>query len=117
MKLAQDKKREAETNFEKALAVSPKHLRSLDSLIMLATDAKEWSRVATFRKKRADVLDDDDEKAAELCRLADVLEQECGDPQKAVGDARGLGRGARGRHRRAHAARAPATRASASGRS
>jgi tetratricopeptide (TPR) repeat protein len=84
VKLAQDKKREAETNFEKALTVSPKHLRSIDSLIMLAIDAKEWSRVATFRKKRVDVLDDDDEKAAELCRLADVLEQECGDAQKAV---------------------------------
>ena len=84
VKLAQDKKREAETNFEKALTASPKHLRSLDSLIMLATDAKEWSRVATFRKKRADVLDDADEKAAELCRLADVLEQDCGDAQKAV---------------------------------
>jgi tetratricopeptide (TPR) repeat protein len=84
VKLAQDKKREAETNFEKALAASPKHLRSLDSLIMLATDAKEWSRVATFRKKRAEVLDDDDEKAAELCRVADVLEHEVGDAQKAV---------------------------------
>ncbi|MDB5217279.1 MAG: domain protein putative component of TonB system [Myxococcaceae bacterium] len=84
VKLAQDKKREAETNFEKALAVSPKHLRSLDSLIMLATDAKEWSRIALFRKKRVEALDDDDEKAAEICRLADVLEQECGDPQKAA---------------------------------
>ena len=84
VKLAQDKKREAETNFEKALAVSPKHQRSLDSLIMLATDAKEWSRVATYRKKRADSLDDDDERTAELCRLADVLEQQCDDAQKAV---------------------------------
>lgn len=84
VKLAQDKKREAETNFEKALTVSPKHLRSLDSLIMLATDAKEWSRVATFRKKRVEVLDDEDEKAAELCRLADVLERECDDAQQAA---------------------------------
>lgn len=84
VKLAQDKKREAETNFEKALAVSPKHLRSLESLVMLATDAKEWSRVATYRKKRADVLDDEDEKAAELCRLADVLEHECRDPKQAA---------------------------------
>jgi tetratricopeptide (TPR) repeat protein len=84
VKLAQDKKREAETNFEKALAVSPKHQRSLDGLIMLALDAKEWSRVATFRKKRADALDDEDERAAELCRLADVLEQQCDDPQKAA---------------------------------
>ena len=84
VKLAQDKKREAETNFEKALAVSPKHLRSIESLIMLASDAKEWSRVALFRKKRVDALEDDDEKAAEICRLADVLEQECGEPQKAA---------------------------------
>ena len=84
VKLAQDKKREAETNFEKALAVSPKHQRSLDTLIMLATDAKEWSRVAMFRRKRADSLDDDDDKAAELCRLADLLENECGDAQKAA---------------------------------
>ena len=84
VKLAQDKKREAETNFEKALAVSTKHQRSLDGLIMLALDAKEWSRVATFRKKRADALDDEDERAAELCRLADVLEQQCDDPQKAA---------------------------------
>jgi golgin subfamily B member 1 len=84
VKLAQGKDREAETNFEKALGVSPKHLRSLDSLIALAASSKEWSRVALFRKRRADALDDEDEQTAELCRLADVLEQECGDPQKAV---------------------------------
>jgi tetratricopeptide (TPR) repeat protein len=83
VKLAQDKKREAETNFEKALTVSPKHLRSLESLIMLATDAKEWSRAALYRKKRADALEDDDERAAELCRLADVFEHHLGDAEKA----------------------------------
>ncbi|CAN5924471.1 hypothetical protein BH11MYX4_BH11MYX4_25660 [soil metagenome] len=84
VKLAQGKSREAETNFEKALGVSPKHLRSIDSLIKLAAEASEWSRVALFRKRRAETLDDRDEQTAELCRLADVLEQECGDPPKAV---------------------------------
>ena len=84
VKLAQGKHREAETNFEKALGVSPKHLRSIDSLIKLAADAKEWARVALFRKRRAEALDDEDDQAAELCRLADVLELECGDLQKAV---------------------------------
>lgn len=84
VKLAQDKKREAETNYEKALAASPKHMRSIESLIMLASDAKEWTRAALYRKKRVDALDDPDERAAELCRLADVLEQECGDPKKAA---------------------------------
>ena len=84
VKLAQGKPREAETNFEKALGASPKHLRSIDSLIEIAERANEWPRVALYRKRRADVLDDEDEQTAELCRLADVLEQECGDPQKAV---------------------------------
>ena len=84
VKLAQGKVREAETNFEKALGVSPKHLRSIDSLIELAAEANEWPRVALFRKRRAETLEDKDEQTAELCRLADVLEQECGDPQKAV---------------------------------
>ncbi|MBS2018158.1 MAG: hypothetical protein JST00_35125 [Deltaproteobacteria bacterium] len=84
VKLAQGKLREAETNFEKALGAQPKHLRSLDGLIALAVEAKEWSRVATFRKKRFDVLDDDDERAAELCRLADVTERELQDPKKAT---------------------------------
>lgn len=84
VKLAQGKVREAETNFEKALTAAPKHLRSLDGLITLAIEAKEWSRVASFRKKRIDVLDDDDERAAELCKLADVTEQELHDPKKAA---------------------------------
>ena len=84
VKLAQGKKREAETNFEKALGVRPKHLRSIDGLITLAAEAKEWPRVALFRKKRAEALDEEDEQTAELCRLADVLERECAEPQKAV---------------------------------
>ena len=84
VKLAQGKSREAETNFEKALGVSPKHLRSIDSLITIAEGSKEWARVALFRKKRAEALEDEDEQTAELCRLADVLEQECGDSQKAI---------------------------------
>lgn len=85
VKLAQDKPREAETNFEKALGAKPKHRRSLDGLITLATDAKEWDRVATFRKKRAEAFDDDpEERVAELCRLADMYETEKKDLKKAA---------------------------------
>src|SRR5688500_6385771 len=52
VKLAQGKAREAETNFEKALGVKPKHLRSIEGLIAIAKTEKEWDRVVTFRKKR-----------------------------------------------------------------
>ena len=84
VKLAQGKPREAETNFEKALGVSPKHLRSIDALITLAESAKEWARVATYRKRRAEALEEEDDQTAELCRLADVYELELTDPRKAV---------------------------------
>src|SRR5687768_12646156 len=84
VKLAQGKAREAETNFEKALGVRPKHLRSIDGLIAIAKSAKEWDRVVTFRKKRVDAMDDPEEKAAELCRIADVIEAELKDPKGAA---------------------------------
>jgi golgin subfamily B member 1 len=84
VKLAQDKRREAENNFEKALAASPGHLRSLDGLVALATASKEWSRVSIFRKKRAEALEDEDERIAEVCRLADLFEGELGEPKRAA---------------------------------
>ncbi len=80
----QGKKREAETNFEKALGVKPKHLRSIDGLIAIATEQKEWDRVVTYRKKRVDALDDGDDKASELCRVADVLENHRHDAKAAA---------------------------------
>lgn len=80
----QGKKREAETNYEKALGVKPKHLRSIDGLIAIAAAQEEWDRVVTYRKKRVDALDDGDEKASELCRLADVLETKLSDPRRAA---------------------------------
>jgi golgin subfamily B member 1 len=85
VKIAQGKSREAETNFEKALVVRPKHIRSIDGVIQLATLAKEWDRVITFRLKRVDALDDPDEKASELCRIADIAEAQQGDPKRAAG--------------------------------
>jgi golgin subfamily B member 1 len=84
VKLTQGKKREAESNFEKALGVRPKHLRSIDGLIAIAKGEKEWDRVVTYRKKRVDAIDDADEKCAELCRIADVIESELKDAKLAA---------------------------------
>ncbi len=84
VKLAQGKTREAETNFEKALAANPDHLRSIEGLVTLAEAAREWERVATYRRKRAFVLDDPDERVLELRRLADVLDGELGDRKGAL---------------------------------
>lgn len=84
VKLAQGKPREAETNFEKALVVHPKHLRSLEGLVTIAVDAKDWARVAEVRRRRADALEDADDKASELCVVADIEETRLGDLEKAA---------------------------------
>jgi tetratricopeptide (TPR) repeat protein len=75
VKRAQGKPREAETNYEKALTINPKHLRSIDGLIRLATKSKEWDRLVLARRRRVDALEDDDEKASELCLIADLEER------------------------------------------
>ncbi|MBX3212149.1 MAG: hypothetical protein KF850_08965 [Labilithrix sp.] len=84
VKLAQGKLRESETNFEKALVVNPKHMRSLDGLVTVAIESKDWARVATARRRRAEALDDPDDKASELCMLAEVEEARLGKVDKAV---------------------------------
>jgi golgin subfamily B member 1 len=84
VKAAQGKMREAEATFEKALATTPGHLRSIDGLVALAETASEWPRVVTYRLKRAEVVDDVDDACAELCRVADVLDAELGDTKRAV---------------------------------
>ena len=84
VKLAQGKPREAETNFEKALVVDPKHTRSLDGLLRIATEAKDFARVVAVRRRRADAIDDPDDKASELCVVSDLEENKLGDLDKAL---------------------------------
>ena len=84
VKLAQGKPREAETNFEKALVVNPKHLRSLEGLIAIASEAQDWARVAAARRRRVEALDDPEEKASELCMIAELEESRLGSVDKAL---------------------------------
>jgi golgin subfamily B member 1 len=84
VKAKQAKPREAETNYEKALVIHPKHMRSLDGLVALATEAEDWPRLAAARRRRADALDDADDKASELCLVAQIEEARLGDIEKAL---------------------------------
>jgi tetratricopeptide (TPR) repeat protein len=84
VKRVQQKPLEAETNYEKALTINPKHLRSIDGLIRLATKAKDWERLASARRRRADALDDPEEKTAELCIVADLEERRLKSVEKAL---------------------------------
>jgi len=84
VKVAQGKPREAETNYEKALAIDPRHMRSIDGLVAIASDAKDWARVAVARRRRAEALDDAEDKASELCIVADLEETRLGSVEKAL---------------------------------
>ena len=74
VKRVQGKPREAETNFEKALVIHPKHHRSLDGLITIATESQDWARLAAARRRRAEAFDDPDDTASELCIVAELEE-------------------------------------------
>src|SRR5262249_31024010 len=78
------KLREAETNFEKALAADPSHVRSIEALVEMATAAKEWMRALAHRKRLVAALGDGPRKAEALVRIADLLEQELRDPKNAA---------------------------------
>jgi len=84
VKHAQGKPHEAAAWFERALATSPGHLRSIDGLAAIATGAEDWRRVAELRRSRVAALRDPTERANELRAVASLLEQRLGDLQGAA---------------------------------
>lgn len=84
VKRAQGNTHEAATCFERALAASPAHLRSIDGLVAIATDEEDWKRVAELRRMRVAALQHPIERANELRAVAGILEERLGDPQGAA---------------------------------
>jgi golgin subfamily B member 1 len=84
VKRAQGNTREAASYFERALAASPAHLRSIDGLVAIATDEQDWKRVAELRRTRVAGLLDPTERANELRAVAALLEEQLGDLQGAA---------------------------------
>jgi tetratricopeptide (TPR) repeat protein len=83
VKLAQARPREAELNFEKALKALPSHKRSLDALVELAINAKDFKRAIEHRKKRAAAMDRDG-RIEELAHIATIYEEDLKDPRGAI---------------------------------
>jgi tetratricopeptide (TPR) repeat protein len=84
IKRQQGKPREAELNYEKALSTMPNHRRSLDSLVEMAAEEKDFARVVSWRRRIADLLTDPAEKADELARVGAVLCDELHDERAAT---------------------------------
>jgi tetratricopeptide (TPR) repeat protein len=84
VKALQGKDREAEASYEKALLINPKHLRAIDGLVALANQTKDWPRLAAARRRRAEAIDDPEDKASELCVVAEIEETKLKDVEKAL---------------------------------
>ena len=83
-KRAQGKAREAESNYEKALGLMPGYKPALVALVDLATEEKDFRRVALLRKRLADAAIDDDARVRELKKLAEVQRVELKDSRAAI---------------------------------
>jgi tetratricopeptide (TPR) repeat protein len=81
---AQGRPSEARTSFERALAVSPDHVRSHEGLVGIAMDQKDWAEAAELRRTRVAALRDPTERASELRSMADLLEHHLVDLQGAA---------------------------------
>jgi tetratricopeptide (TPR) repeat protein len=84
VKRSQGKLREAETNFEKALGLDPKHRRSIDALVAMAIESGDWARAASNRRRLVTAATSDVERAVELGRVAELLEKHAGDRAGAI---------------------------------
>jgi tetratricopeptide (TPR) repeat protein len=84
VKRAQDKPREAELNYEKALDADARHRAALDALVELATEAKDVRRGIDWRRKRLPVIEGAGARVAELLEIARAQHAALGDPRAAA---------------------------------
>jgi tetratricopeptide (TPR) repeat protein len=83
-KRRQQKPREAESNYEKALALMPGYKPALIALVEIAEEEKDFRRVAQLRKRLVDAAGDDESRLRELKKLADVQRVELTDARGAI---------------------------------
>jgi tetratricopeptide (TPR) repeat protein len=82
-KRAQGKLREAELNYEKALAAMPGYTPALVALVELADEEGDHKRSIERRRRLVERLVDDASKARELLRIGQLLEEKGKDPRGA----------------------------------
>ncbi len=84
VKRQQNKPREAEANYEKALSAMPGYTPALRALVDIAAEEHDWRRVVERRRRLADRLLEPVEKSSELAQAATVLEDKLSDSRGAI---------------------------------
>jgi tetratricopeptide (TPR) repeat protein len=72
IKREQQQAKQAITNFEKALSLSAGHRATLDALVGIYSDLKDWKQVAEYKRQILDNVIDGDERFKILIEIADV---------------------------------------------
>ncbi len=76
IKQAQGQAKQAINNFEKALGVEPAHRPTLDAMVAVYDNLKDWKQVAHYKRQILDNIIDGGERFKVLQEIADVWEKD-----------------------------------------
>jgi tetratricopeptide (TPR) repeat protein len=84
IKREQGQAKQAINNFEKALGVDPAHRPTLEALVALYTELKDWKQVVAFKRQILDNVVDGEERFKVLSEIGDVWQDLDKNPGKAI---------------------------------
>jgi tetratricopeptide (TPR) repeat protein len=84
IKREQGQAKQAINNFEKALGVDPSHRPTLEALVSLYTELRDWKQTVAYRRQILDNVVDGEERFKLLTQIADIWEQQDNQPAKAI---------------------------------
>jgi tetratricopeptide (TPR) repeat protein len=84
IKREQGQPKQAINNFEKALAVESSHRPTLEALVSLYTELKDWKQVVAYRRQILDNVFEADDRFRMLNEIADVWNDYDKNPRKAI---------------------------------
>ena len=84
VKREQGQAKQAINNFEKALAVDAAHKATLEALVSLYTELKDWKQCVAYRRQILDNVFEGEERFRMLNEIADVWNDQDKNPAKAI---------------------------------
>ncbi len=84
IKREQGQAKQAINNFEKALGVDASHRPTLEALVGIYSDLRDWKQVVAYKRQILDGLVDGDERYKVLVEIADTWQDQDKNPLKAI---------------------------------
>src|SRR5262249_26455421 len=84
IKKEQGQPKQAINNFEKALGVDSSHRNTLEALVGIYTDLKDWKQVVGYKRQILDSVVEGEERFKILCDIAEIWQDNDKNPTKAI---------------------------------